>query len=416
MQTRPNEILVSQISQLTRRGQFRSADVRAFFDRFGGTFFAISAALLAVFTAWLYSVHGGRILNLPEDIGLSSTEDLRAFWRAGQMALRGEALAAYDSHIFTEPFPANGKGLLWLNPPHAFLVFLPFGTMSYASAKAIWLGASILAFAAIARIAAPQYKAAAVLIFLTPAAYVSFIVLQSAPFMALLLMCGMLTSRERPILSGVLFAVLTIKPQYGLMVPVFLAARGDWRAFGWTTVFSGAFALASIFAYGVESWAAFLHANSRGHAEAIHRDMVTLAQAAGKAGGNILVRAAAQVAAIVLSAAVTFLAARKLPNADAVAIAVLASAAAAPSFWVYDFAFIAAAYGLLLRRAPWPLAVQAAAAIAFAAPFIPFAFGTNLSSVATSASLLLALATVGFWRMTRLPAAEAINVDRGRRE
>ena len=46
---------------------------------------------------------------------------------------------------------------------------------------------------------------------------------------AALLIGGLVNLDRRPILSGILFGMLTIKPQFGLLLPVLLLITGRWR-------------------------------------------------------------------------------------------------------------------------------------------------------------------------------------------
>ncbi len=370
-------------------------------DACGGRLFAIALVVSIIFAGMLFYIRAEKIFTLPPSVMESSAEDLRVFWRAGQLAIEGEGAAIYDQQILTASFPENGKGLLWLNPPHALFFVMPLGLMSYGAAKALWLAAMAVGFLLIAKIAAPQSPGLMAASFVGPASFASFLVLQAGPFMALLLMGGMLLARRRPILAGFLFALLTVKPQYGLMAPLFLAARGDWRAFAAAAIFACVMALASAFAFGVESWRAFVSAFTGEHGATIHRDMVTAGQAAAKLGADGDLRLAVQAAAILVCAGVTIAAARRLPRTEATAVALLASAAAAPSFWVYDWAFVAAAFMLLTRIGPWPLAIQAVFAAALFAPLIPLGVATQLSSTATTALLFASFTAVSAWLLSR---------------
>jgi hypothetical protein len=63
----------------------------------------------------------------------------------------------------------------------------------------------------------------------------------------------------RPILAGILFGLLAYKPQFGIMIPLVLAATGRWH----TTFAAGAtvalLILAATPAFGTETWRAFFH-------------------------------------------------------------------------------------------------------------------------------------------------------------
>ena len=63
---------------------------------------------------------------------------------------------------------------------------------------------------------------------LRPSPSTSFIG-QNGFFTAALLIAGLVNLDRRPVLSGVLFGILTIKPQLGLLLPLMLVVSGRWR-------------------------------------------------------------------------------------------------------------------------------------------------------------------------------------------
>jgi hypothetical protein len=78
-------------------------------------------------------------------------------------------------------------------------------------------------------------------------------------FLTAALMAAALTQIDRrPILSGVLFACLAYKPQFGLLIPLVLGASGRWRVFAAATVTVLAMAALVTLAFGAQVWTAFL--------------------------------------------------------------------------------------------------------------------------------------------------------------
>ena len=68
---------------------------------------------------------------------------------------------------------------------------------------------------------------------------------------------ALVTLDTRPILAGILFGLLAYKPQFGLMIPLVLAATGRWRSFAAAGATVVALVIASTLAFGMESWRAF---------------------------------------------------------------------------------------------------------------------------------------------------------------
>ncbi|HVZ51201.1 MAG TPA: glycosyltransferase family 87 protein, partial [Pseudolabrys sp.] len=69
---------------------------------------------------------------------------------------------------------------------------------------------------------------------------------------------GLLLIDRRPWIAGILFGLLAYKPQFGVLIPLVLAASGRWRVFASATITVAALALAVTFAFGVDVWSAFL--------------------------------------------------------------------------------------------------------------------------------------------------------------
>ena len=63
---------------------------------------------------------------------------------------------------------------------------------------------------------------------------------------------------RRPWLAGVLIGCLAYKPQFGLLIPLVLAASGRWRVFAAAAATVALLALAVTLAFGSEVWSAFL--------------------------------------------------------------------------------------------------------------------------------------------------------------
>jgi hypothetical protein len=78
-------------------------------------------------------------------------------------------------------------------------------------------------------------------------------------FLTAALMGGALVVlNKRPILAGILVGLLAYKPQFGLLIPLALAAGGYWRTFFAAAVTVVLLALVVTLAFGTEVWTAFL--------------------------------------------------------------------------------------------------------------------------------------------------------------
>ena len=72
-----------------------------------------------------------------------------------------------------------------------------------------------------------------------------------------LLGAALLTLERRPLVAGVMFGLMAYKPQYGLLVPIFLIATGRWRAIAAASVTVALLAALSLALFGAQTWQAF---------------------------------------------------------------------------------------------------------------------------------------------------------------
>lgn len=63
---------------------------------------------------------------------------------------------------------------------------------------------------------------------------------------------------RKPVLAGVLFGCIAYKPQFGLLVPIVLAASGRWRAFIAAATTVTVLTIAVTLTFGLDIWSAFL--------------------------------------------------------------------------------------------------------------------------------------------------------------
>ncbi len=377
-------------------------------SRIGGPVFAVILILTSLFTVLLFEMRAEKIFSLPPAAEEAGAEDLVAFYRAAELTSQGLAADAYDAASFREGLGARHKGLLWLNPPHALLAVAPLDSVSYGAAKLALMALTALALALIARLANARWWMAAALV-VSPASFASLLVMQTGALVAAGLLASLTLAGSRPIAAGLVLALLTMKPQYGLMAPIFLAACGHWRAFGWGAAFTTAIVAMSVGLFGVAPWAAFFESVAGGaisaHGASFHRDMLSAGSTLLKLGAGPL-SGAGQLAVIAACAAVTFIVARRLPREAALGVALLTAAAASPSLWVYDWPLVAAGLLMLARASsPWPPLLQLAAGLLWIGPFYSLGMTTMASSLLAPALLALTLAGFAVWSLGARPAA-----------
>lgn len=186
--------------------------------------------------------------------------DFLAFWGAGHQVVAGHAAQVYDlaaEHAAQAP-SHTGQMVAYVNPPPYLFLTAPLGLLGYGQAWLAWaLGGWALWFW-VCRQVLPR-QPLAVLAF--PGAYLAACHAQNGFITGALLVGGVLLiargDRRSEWLAGALFGALTIKPHLALLVPLWLIAGGRWRAVTGATLTVLALLLASLLAFGPETWAAW---------------------------------------------------------------------------------------------------------------------------------------------------------------
>jgi len=188
--------------------------------------------------------------------------DFLNVWMGGRSALADGPAAWFD-------FPAYNQFLrdflgrpdlhdyFWSYPPHILLFIWPFGLMPYLAAFVLWiaLGFAVFLFAAVA---SGIERRQLMFISVAPAVTINVFIGQNGFFIAALLIGGLINLDRRPVLAGILFGILSIKPQIGLLLPLLLVLAGRWRV-----IMSAALTIVLLVVmvaclYGPEIWSAYV--------------------------------------------------------------------------------------------------------------------------------------------------------------
>jgi hypothetical protein len=193
--------------------------------------------------------------------------DWMVFHGSARAFLSGHFPVTFDGSRFTEYLNATYSDFLsyplpfrpWVNPPSLLVLLVPFGLLPFFVSLAIFqiltAGALFIA-ASVGSNSIPKAWAAAALI--APAAAVCVVSGQLSFFCAALLIGGMNLLPRKPILAGLLFALLTLKPQFFPFVPIVLVATKQWRALLATFGFAALLAGAGLLLVGAQAWVVWL--------------------------------------------------------------------------------------------------------------------------------------------------------------
>lgn len=192
--------------------------------------------------------------------------DFFAFWAAAKLALAGEAGAAFDPVALLDAggYPAEDRptNLIWLYPPGFLALVAPLGLLPFWLAWCVFILASATALALALRAPAAPLPGGWRLPLVAPALLVGALYLGQTSALWAAGLAGALWAlrRGRPAAAGLLIALLTLKPQLGLLIPFALIAGGHWRAIGWAIVCTVLVLAGSTLLFGAEYWPAFLDA------------------------------------------------------------------------------------------------------------------------------------------------------------
>ena len=309
--------------------------------------------------------------------------DFLSFWTAGRM-LHGQG-EVYDvaAHIAAQRayFDHGAAYTAFFYPPPFLLLCYPLGFLPYFPALIAWLAATGAAYLAVARlwlrragITRPLWLLAAAF----PPVLITVTHGQTSFLVAALLGLGALWVRERPMLAGLCFGLATIKPQFGILVPLVLLLTGEWRVIVSAALAAIALALAATLAFGIDIWSEWLAVSGAAQA-AMNEGAVGFAKmqsafAAARLLGAPLALAYGLQAAVALAVAATIAwAAWRRRYSLALGSAMLVGALLATPF-VLDYDMVLLAFPVIWLVGagfrPWEkiVAVLAFAAAAFARP------------------------------------------------
>ncbi len=194
------------------------------------TLVLVGSGLTAIFTVLIVWVS---FLLTSADGPKAISIDFRVYWAAGKMALDGDLLGVFDTERLTAVHNVNPQYWMpWLYPPGFLFLVAPLGAVSFATGFAIFSLLTVtLMTLAVRPFAAGSWVAW--LAFSIAPAYLPMLVQGQN---GLIWLAGLLAAfaalrDERWILAGIFIGLLTIKPQYGLLIPVALVAAGLWRTF-----------------------------------------------------------------------------------------------------------------------------------------------------------------------------------------
>ena len=181
-------------------------------------------------------------------------------WMGGRSVFFGGPAPWFDFRVYNEAIRRvmgpEYPVVFWSYPPHAVLFAWPFGLLPYLPAYLVWCVIGITVYLWVAKHALPRERT----LFLAAAPAVAVCVFfgQNGFYTAALLIGGLLSLDRRPILAGVLFGLLTVKPQMGLLLPAILLLERRWVTIASAVATVAVLVTATAMLFGWNVWIEFL--------------------------------------------------------------------------------------------------------------------------------------------------------------
>lgn len=287
--------------------------------------------------------------------------DFTNLWFGGRLALSGSVSDLFDVNAYRSALrAAYGEQLAdheWSYPPSMLLIGSTLSALPLRQAYFLWTAATLGLLSLIlwkAKLSLIVVLAALV----SPGALINIIFGHNGALTAALLIGGLLFSKSRPILAGVLLGLLTIKPHLGVLVPFCLLASCNWRAIIAAVTTAVVLFTASGLIYGFEAWVGFWNVTrplmtailEAPFPSGFQKHGVTVFLFSRSLGANLLIAYIAQGVCALIAAALVWRLWRQ-PTMDPllrVAITVILTFLATPYAYSYDMVAFSVAVIILI--------------------------------------------------------------------
>ncbi len=195
--------------------------------------------------------------------GLPVGRDFLNTWMGGRSAFSGGPAAWFDFGTYSDVVrhvighPDMPPVFFWSYPPHLLLFIWPFGLLAFLPAYVLWcvVGLALYVWAALAGGVDRRYW---LFLAVAPAVAVNVFFGQNGFLTAALLIGGLANLDRRPTVAGILFGILTIKPQFGLLLPVLLVMTSRWRVIAAAAATAAALVIVTAIWFGPHIWVEYL--------------------------------------------------------------------------------------------------------------------------------------------------------------
>ncbi len=165
------------------------------------------------------------------------------------------AQAAYDGKLTEKQAQSIGFHP-WMYPPTFIILALPLAGLPYFLAWIAWLGATSVPYLLAMRTILKDHSFWLVALG-APPVFFNIMYGQTGFLTAGLIALGLVWLRPRPVLAGICIGLASVKPHFGLLIPIALICGAHWKAFWSATITVLASAIVAGLIFGVDPWLGF---------------------------------------------------------------------------------------------------------------------------------------------------------------
>lgn len=166
------------------------------------------------------------------------------------------AQAAYDGKLSENQARTIGFHP-WMYPPTFILVAIPLAYLPYHYAWAVWLLLTSIPYL-LAMHAIAKDQSFWLIGFAAPPVFFNIMYGQTGFLVTGLIALGLAWLRPRPLLAGVCIGLASIKPHFGVLIPLALICGGYWKTFASATLTVIGTILLSLLLLGANPWYGFI--------------------------------------------------------------------------------------------------------------------------------------------------------------
>ena len=209
--------------------------------------------------------------------------DFGVYYTTGRMVLSGDIENIYNVPIHHAALEENLNRTLpfylpWLYPPSFLFIVVPISILPYPVALIIW-GILTFALALYALyLLVPKIRSLALIACGVPGVFMNLRWGQNGFLNTALIGFGIYFLESNPMLAGLMFGLLTYKPQIALFSFIMLFITKNWKALGWAIVFSVLSVALSGAIFGFDTWVNFLQSLSNSSTEILESNWFKFAE------------------------------------------------------------------------------------------------------------------------------------------